>query len=252
MGKHKKLCTVPQEVKLASELDVPLLSAPAKNAALLNSKSQAKRLVSMAELPMGPWAVDIYDEDEFYASLADAVVRHANIQCWAFKIDDERASRGTAYIDLQQIKPVVDLAKQIPRPEEQQKRDASRQGRERPVTLADVEVALRKYLPKRAVMCNRRAYEDFRTWITEACRVGLVIQAVPSKILSHTSVHLQVEPNASVYILGTSEAVTAQPFVRVASWYPHTRGSWDVLKEVGMRIGRVLAAKGMIGFASVD
>jgi len=242
----------PQEVKLASELDVPLLSAPAKNAALLNSKSQAKRLVSMAELPMGPWAVDIYDEDEFYASLADAVVRHANIQCWAFKIDDERASRGTAYIDLQQIKPVVDLAKQIPRPEEQQKRDASRQGRERPVTLADVELALRKYLPKRAVICNRRAYEDFKTWITEACRVGLVIQAVPSRILSQTAVHLQVEPNASVYILGTSEAVTAQPFVRVASWYPHTKGSWEVLKEVGMRIGRVLAAKGMIGFASVD
>mmetsp|Transcript_13831 Transcript_13831/g.32628 ORF Transcript_13831/g.32628 Transcript_13831/m.32628 type:complete len:1087 (-) Transcript_13831:51-3311(-) len=244
----------PQEVKLASELDVPLLGPPAKNASLLSSKSHMKRIVSMAELPMGPWAVDIYDEDEFYASLADALVRHANIQCWAFKIDDERASRGTAYIDLQQLKPVVNLARQVPGPTEQQRTASqmSRQSEERPVTLADVEAALRKYLPKKVVLCNRRAYEDFKSWMAEACRVGLVIQAVPSNILSQTTVHLQVEPNASVYVLGSSEAVSSQPFVHVASWYPHTKGSWEVLKEAGMRIGRVLAAKGLIGFASVD
>jgi len=52
--------------------------------------------------------------------------------------------------------------------------------------------------------------------------------------------------------LGTSEAVCSQPFIRAASWYPHTRGSWEALREVGMRMGRVLAGKGLVGFASVD
>ena len=30
-------------------------------------------------------------------------------------------------------------------------------------------------------------------------------------------------------VLGSSESVMSQPFVRAASWFPHTRGSWEVL-----------------------
>jgi len=71
-------------------------------------------------------------------------------------------------------------------------------------------------------------------------------------LISQTSVHVQVSPDGAVDIIGTSEAVTSQPFVRAASWYPHTRGSYEVLLEVGQRMGRVLAAKGLVGFASVD
>mmetsp|Transcript_55733 Transcript_55733/g.172941 ORF Transcript_55733/g.172941 Transcript_55733/m.172941 type:complete len:501 (+) Transcript_55733:232-1734(+) len=61
-----------------------------------------------------------------------------------------------------------------------------------------------------------------------------------------------VNLGAAFLRLGSSEAAMCQPFVRAASWLPHTRGSWEVLREAGLRMGRVLAAKGLVGFASLD
>merc|ERR1719487_3127473 len=97
------------ELKLCATLDLPMLGAGPRNLALLGSKSNAKRLVTLAELPSGPWAVDIYDADEFYASLANLVVRHPEVRHWVFKIDDERASRGHAYVDLAQLGSITEL-----------------------------------------------------------------------------------------------------------------------------------------------
>jgi len=259
------------ELKLCATLDLPLLGAGPRNIALLASKSNAKRLVTLAELPAGPWAVDIYDEDEFYTSLADMVVRHPEVRYWVFKIDDERSSRGHAYVDLAQLRSVAELlrsaqanaartaaaaaASAAATGESAGNLHGSAAPAEPSYSASDVEQvqqALRKHLPRKVVICNRRAYPDFTAWLAEASRVGMVVQAVPEGLLSQTSVHLQIDPDGSTCILGTSEAVCSQPFVRAASWYPHTRGSWEALREVGMRMGRVLAGKGMVGFASVD
>lgn len=259
------------ELKLCSILDVPLLGAGPRNLALLSSKSNAKRLVTMAELPAGPWAVDVYDTDEFYTSLSDMVVRYPEVRHWVFKIDDEKSSRGHAYIDLAQLRSVAELLRSAQTnaartaaaaaAAEGASASASAQhlssaAAPEPVFSAgdieQVQNALRKHLPRKVVICNRRAYPDFNAWLKEASRVGMVIQAVPEGLLSQTSVHMQIDPDGSTCILGTSEAVCSQPFIRAASWYPHTRGSWEALREIGMRMGRVLAGKGLVGFASVD
>jgi hypothetical protein len=266
------------ELKLCATLDLPMLGAGPRNLALLSSKSNAKRLVSLAELPAGPWAVDIYDEDEFYASLSDLVVRHPEVRHWVFKIDDERSSRGHAYVDLAQLRSVAELLRSAQTNAARASAAAAaaatsaadtagnptsgaspsapgHANAEASYNVGDVEQvqhALRRHLPRKVVICNRRAYPDFTAWLSEASRVGMVIQAVPEGLLSQTSVHMQIDPDGSTCILGTSEAVCSQPFIRAASWYPHTRGSWEALREVGMRMGRVLAGKGLVGFASVD
>ena len=42
--------------------------------------------------------------------------------------------------------------------------------------------------------------------------------------------------NALLYVLcsinAAAEALMSRPFERAASWYPHTKGSWEILKEV--------------------
>merc|ERR1719487_1510185 len=261
------------ELKLCATLDLPLLGAGPRNLTLLASKSNAKRLVTLAELPAGPWAVDIYDEDEFYTSLADLVVRHPEVRHWVFKIDDERNSRGHAYVDLAQLRSVAELLRSAQANAARNAAAAAAAatagtesagnlpggspsaGAEPSYNASDVEQvqhALRRHLPRKVVICNRRAYPDWNAWFGEASRVGMVIQAVPEGILSQTSVHMQIDPDGSTCILGSSEAVCSQPFIHAASWYPHTRGSWEALREVGMRMGRVLAGKGLVGFASVD
>merc|ERR1719230_2038254 len=119
MKRLRKLCSgrpasiipgvvTPAELKLSTELRLPLLGAGPRNMALLSSKSNAKKLCQLAELPTGPWATDIYDEDEFFISLAGLIVKHPHVRTWLFKIDDERDSRGHAYVDLQKMREVVD------------------------------------------------------------------------------------------------------------------------------------------------
>lgn len=279
----RQACIIPEavthsELKLCSALRIPMLGPGPRNMALLSSKSNAKKLAQLAELPTGPWAVDIFDEDEFFTSFAGLVVKHPHVRTWLFKIDDERDARGHAYIDLGKMREVAEALRTSVQAVGYHGRVAGDRGAaggsgagdsatalvplspprdddEPAVVGADageVRFLLQRHVPKRAVLCNRRVYPDFAAWMVEACRVGAVIQAVPDGIQAQTSVHLQVDPDGAVSVLGTSEAVMSQPFVRAASWFPHTRGSWEVLQETGIRMGRVLAAKGLVGFASVD
>jgi hypothetical protein len=236
-----------KEIKLCSELGLPLFGAGPKNASILASKSNAKRLVQLAELPAGPWAVDIYDEDEFYTSFAGLIVRHPGVRTWVIKIEDEESSRGTAYIDINSLKAVTDLVRRS-----RADTDGTTPDDDPSLDVGAVRQVLQRSLPKKVVLCNRQAYASFQDFMVEISRVGCIIQAAPENVLSYTSVHIRIDPDGQTNVLGTSEAVMHEPFVRAASWYPHTRGSFEVLKEVGMRMGRVLAAKGLVGFTSID
>lgn len=236
-----------KEIKLCSELGLPLFGAGPKNASILASKSNAKRLVQLAELPAGPWAVDIYDEDEFYTSFAGLIVRHPSVRTWVVKIEDEETSRGTAYIDINSLKAVTDLVRRS-----RADTDGTTPDDDPSLDVGAVRQELQRSLPKKIVLCNRQAYPAFRDFMAEISRVGCIIQAAPEDVLSYTSVHIRIDPDGQTNVLGTSEAVMHEKFVRAASWYPHTRGSFEVLKEVGLRMGRVLAAKGLVGFTSID
>jgi hypothetical protein len=178
-------------------------------------------------------------------------MRHPEDQVWLLKIDDERDGSGLAYEDLAKMKEVADAVRYC-----KASMPLGTEADAAPAMLgseaSEVRIMLQKYLPKRVTLCCKRAYPDWAAWLQEASRVGAVLQAVPNSMLSQCSVHLSIEPDGNAYVTGTSEAVCHQPFVRAASWYPHTRGDWEVLHEVGARMGRVLAAKGLVGFASVD
>ncbi|CAE7374693.1 iqch [Symbiodinium natans] len=242
------------EAKLSCALRLPLIGPSSRNMSLLASKSNAKKLTQLAQLPTGPWAVDIYDEDEFFTCLAGLVIKHPKVRTWLFKIDDERGSRGTAYIDLCKLHQVQQSV-HASAPALLGMANGAAEDEEPAIIGADaneVRAALQHHVPKRAVLCHRQVYGDFASWLAEACRIGCVIQAAPESMISQTSVHVQVAPDGAIDILGTSEAIMSTPFVRAASWYPHSRGSFEVLQEVGYRLGRCLAAKGFMGFASAD
>merc|ERR1719240_1820194 len=66
-------------------------------------------MIQLSNLPMGPWAVDIYDEHEFYTSLTCLITANPQIHTWLFKLDDERESRGHVYLDIEQIKGLVGM-----------------------------------------------------------------------------------------------------------------------------------------------
>ncbi|CAK0790645.1 unnamed protein product, partial [Prorocentrum cordatum] len=154
------------------------------------------------ELPTGPWAVDIYDEDELLSSLAGMIVRHPDVQVWLLKIDDERDGRGLAYVDLAKMREVADAARYckaaVP-PSTEAEAAPALLGSE----ASEVRAMLHKYLPKRVTLCCKHAYPDWATWLQEAS--SAVLRAVPNSMVSQCSVHLSIEPDGNTQVTGTSE-----------------------------------------------
>jgi hypothetical protein len=50
--------------------------------------------------------VDIYEEQEFYHSLAQLISKNLYVSTWIFKIDDEFNGRGHASLNVDLIKPL--------------------------------------------------------------------------------------------------------------------------------------------------
>ena len=56
-------------------------------------------------------SVDIYDEQEFFLSLAKLIMNNLYVHTWVFKIDDEFNGRGHACLNINHIKSLANLRK---------------------------------------------------------------------------------------------------------------------------------------------
>lgn len=64
-------------------------------------------------MPAPVSSVDIYDQQEFILSLAKLILANLYVQTWIFKVDDEFGGRGTAYLNLDHVKPLANLRKKV-------------------------------------------------------------------------------------------------------------------------------------------
>ena len=62
-------------------------------------------------MPTAISSVDIYDEQEFFLSLAKLIANNLYVHRWLFKIDDEFNGRGHAYLNIDSVKPLSNLRK---------------------------------------------------------------------------------------------------------------------------------------------
>eukprot|EP00397_Hematodinium_sp_SG-2012_P004509 GEMP01004521.1.p1 GENE.GEMP01004521.1~~GEMP01004521.1.p1 ORF type:complete len:1002 (+),score=226.64 GEMP01004521.1:240-3245(+) len=213
------------EVDLAVQFDVPIYGCDPKNVDLLCTKSAHKRVLTMADIRMPPQASDIYDAEELFAQLASLTVAHPDVGQWLVKLDDEAAGRGTAVWDPRGV--FVDSEE-----------------------LDTVQQALRRQVPKRIVL--PRAYDSWAAFSAQIALVGCIVQAMPDDIESYPSIHCRIDPNANVHILGTSEQLIAQSMETIAAFYPQMSVPQVVTDDIGYRVCRTLASKGVCGFVTID
>ena len=90
--------------KLAMKLEIPIMSGQPQKQHLYSTKSGAKKIFQLADVPTPISQVDIYDESEFYLSLAKLIAHNLYVPMWMFKIDDEVNGRGHAYLNMDHIK----------------------------------------------------------------------------------------------------------------------------------------------------
>lgn len=75
------------------------------------TKSGAKRIFQLCDIPIPMSAYDIQDRTEFELALARLIINNLDVNTWIFKMDDEFGARGHAYLDVEQLKTVVELRK---------------------------------------------------------------------------------------------------------------------------------------------
>lgn len=105
---------------------------------MLETKSGAKRIFQLADVPVPIGAYDIFTFDDFAKQLTRLVAHNLYINTWIFKIDDEFNGRGHASLNVETMKTVQELRKK--------KVDLTES------IIAKLEEVVRKVLPKKTVI----------------------------------------------------------------------------------------------------
>ena len=71
------------------------------NNIIYSTKSGAKRIFQLCDIPIPMSAYDIQDKDEFETALARLIINNLDVNVWVFKIDDEFGARGHASLDVE-------------------------------------------------------------------------------------------------------------------------------------------------------
>ncbi|CAD7940750.1 unnamed protein product [Amoebophrya sp. A120] len=269
------------ELQLSAQLNVPLYGANPKNVDYLGTKSAMQRLVTLAQVPHPPTSVDLYDEEELYHQFGVQLYEHPTVPKWIFKIDDEFRGKGSAifHVDTNVRKSIAELQH---RAMESFLHSATAEGKRTSDVTVDrvaglyrvssagpVSTELRDLLirmardvvarafPKKALLCGggRMYPSELADFIPEFCKRGGIIQAVPGEVLSFPTVHFQVLPEKRTQLLATSEYIFSSNFEPVACLLPlqsPDQVPLPVCEAFAQSTGRVLAAKDMLGHASVD
>lgn len=170
------------DIKLATQLKIPLMSGVPQKHFTYSSKSAAKRLFLNCDIPCPPGAYEIYDEKELLNSLTILIANNVNINNWIFKIDDEFNGRGIAWFSVTGIEYFKELRK-IEKIE---------------ITeglLGRIKMILQQSLPSRLKFATPSLYPNYKEYIFHFLRRGGIIEAMPNTTISSIN-----SPSISFYI----------------------------------------------------
>ena len=87
-------------MNLSIQLGIPIMCGDPENTANYSTKSGAKRIFALAEVPTPISAYDIYEPSEIFNSLAKLILTNLFVDSWIFKIDNEVNGRGHATLHV--------------------------------------------------------------------------------------------------------------------------------------------------------
>lgn len=160
------------DIKLAVNLQIPLMSSDPQKHFTFSSKSAAKRLFLNIDIPCPPGAYEIYDEKELINSLTILIANNLNINNWVFKIDDEFNGRGIAWFSVNSIGFFKELRKSAEKIEISEG------------LLSKIKIILEQMLPNRLKFATPSLYPNYKEYIFHFLRKGGLIEAMPNAMIS--------------------------------------------------------------------
>ena len=175
------------DIKLSIQLQIPILAGEPAKQNLYSTKSGAKKIFHLADVPTPICAVDIYEEQEFLMQLGKLVANNLYVTTWVFKIDDEFGGRGHASVNVDTIKPLQELRRR--------QVEINAELEERIVAI------LQKHLHKRVKISLPRLFPSWEEYLAQFCKVGGVIEAAPtcmSNQIGSPCISFLIEPNGEI------------------------------------------------------
>ena len=197
------------DIKVSMMLQVPILCGEPSKQALYSTKSGAKKIFALSDVPTPIIAIDIYDEQEFMLQLAKLIANNLYVNTWLFKIDDEFNGRGHASLYVDNIKALSEIRrKQVEINEE----------------LVDRIInILNKHLHRKVKLAMGRLYNGWQEYLQNFCRVGGVIEAAPTCLsiqMGAPSVSFVIEPDGNIQLIGSMDKFAAREYQNAGCMFP--------------------------------
>ena len=233
----------PEDKLLSQILGVPLLGAEPALCAGLGSKLGSKQVFEEAQANMPTGTTAGRSEPEFFERFAGMIVKHSSIPRWIMKVDDEFNGRGHAHFDVSYLRTHRKLVRDVPETLEQDELERVAQ---------EMSAELQAVISKRVQITSKGTFRNWREFLGALIRRGGVIEACPARVSGSPSANLFIEPSGEVSLLCTHDQMFSPPYCFVGASFPQSSVPFGALRAAAIGIGRVCAARGILGFVGVD
>ncbi|ETV97891.1 hypothetical protein, variant [Aphanomyces invadans] len=244
----------PEDKRLAIALQLPLLGMDPDKALLYGTRSGGKRIFMAADvnIPMG--AHDIYDEDELIQSLSKLIAADIDQTEWLIKIDADQSNTGIASLNVDKMQSVAKF-----RAEKREMKHGAAEYFQQPdvrdAVLRSVYSELNEsYFAANVTPCFPEMYASWAAMRPIALRVGVVIEAYPSKVLSHVRTNIFIEPSGGVHITSAHDVFMCpvNKHLPQCAVFPQSSVPYQAIRGASLAIASSMFIKGIIGYASID
>jgi len=235
-----------EDIQLAVELDVPMLSAEPDVSSLCGSKSGARAIFVESKVPVAVGASSIFDEKDFFRYFSKLIVGNIDVRRWIFKIDHECGGRGIAYLDLSSIQVYRSILKERNGNLERWNSREVRSGAE-----IRIVIALKGEIGHKVKIAHPNLYPNWDAFKQDFFREGGVIEAAPNNVVASPSCNVYIEPDGTVQVTSTHDQIFMREYVYFGNTFP-SAGPHEALYKASCAIGKKLYQEGVIGYVGID
>ncbi|KAG5473392.1 hypothetical protein LSCM4_03455 [Leishmania orientalis] len=232
-----------EELTLATQLNVPLLSSEPRLVQAYGSKSGCRRLLEAADVLTPPGVAQLRSRVDLLHALTSLILGRRNVQRWLIKLENEFGSQGHAYLDVNRLKSL-------------QASDSAPSSVES-TSPAALSVAvlheLKVHGAKRMRLLHPSSYPNWEAYLDMFDSVGGCVEAVLHGPSAAVTANLFVAPSGAVRIESVVEPLLAPALTAMGSLFPYRSSiPYAAVRDASFSLGQAAYRKRIMGYLSVD
>jgi IQ domain-containing protein H len=226
-----------EELTLASQLNVPLLSAEPRIVQAHGSKSGCRRLFEAADVLTPPGAAQLRSRADLLHALTSLILGHREVSRWLIKLENEFSSHGHAYLDVSRLRALQES--------DDHTSDAALEGA--------VTRELETHGAKRVRLLHPHSYPSWEAYLAMFDMVGGTVEAVLPGATTPVTAHLFIAPSGTVRVESVVEPLLAPALTVMGSLFPcRSHVPYAAIRGASLSLGKAAYRKRVIGHLSVD